>query len=132
MNNTKQENQKGLSRLFTMEMPHTYLLIFAILVICALLTYVIPAGHSEQAHSLEGIGTDCPLNAEGGPGINEMPDIASGPGFAGTSGVSDPLAERSADEPDRSHLRGRLNLLNWNGKGKPTGLFPTADGPAGA
>ena len=94
--------------------------------------YVIPAGHSEQAHSLEGIGTDCPLNAEGGPGMNEMPDIASGPGFAGTSGVSDPLAERSADEPDRSHLRGRLNLLNWNGKGKPTGLFPTADGPAGA
>ena len=30
MNNTKQEKQKGLSRLFTMEMPHTYLLIFAI------------------------------------------------------------------------------------------------------
>ena len=42
MNNTKQEKQKGLSRLFTMEMPHTYLLIFSILVICALLTYVIP------------------------------------------------------------------------------------------
>ena len=38
MNNTSQEKKKGLSRLFTMEMPHTYLLIFAILVICALLT----------------------------------------------------------------------------------------------
>jgi nitrate reductase beta subunit len=64
--------------------------------------------------------------------MNEMPDIASGSGFAGTSGVSDPLAERSADDGDRSHLRGRLNLLNWNGKGRPTGLFPSADGPAGA
>ena len=49
MNNTKQEKQKGLSRLFTMEMPHTYLLIFAILVICALLTYVIPAGQFDTA-----------------------------------------------------------------------------------
>ncbi|HJF77912.1 MULTISPECIES: nitrate reductase subunit beta [Brevibacterium] len=94
--------------------------------------YVIPAGHSEQAHSLEGIGTDCPLNADGGPGMNEMPDVASR-GFAGTSGMSDPLAERSAeDEGERSHLRGRLNLLNWDGKGRPTGLFPTVDGPAGA
>lgn len=94
--------------------------------------YVIPAGHSEQAHSLEGIGSDCPLNAEGGPGMSEMPDIASS-GFAGTTGMSDPLAERSAEEgEERSHLRGRLNLLNWNGKGRPTGLFPSADGPAGA
>ncbi len=64
--------------------------------------------------------------------MNEMPDVASR-GFAGTSGMSDPLAERSAeDEGERSHLRGRLNLLNWDGKGRPTGLFPTVDGPAGA
>lgn len=91
--------------------------------------YVIPAGHSEQAHSLEGISTDCPLNAEGGPGMNEMPDV----GFAGTSGTSDPLAERNAEDGgDRSHLRGRLNLLGWDGKGRPAGLFPTTGGPAGA
>src|SRR5699024_11579074 len=63
-----------------------------------------------RSHSLEGISTDCPLNAEGGPGMNEMPDV----GFAGTSGMSDPLAERNAEDGgDRSHLRGRLNLLGW-------------------
>ncbi len=85
--------------------------------------YVIPAGHSEQAHSLEGIGSDCPLNAEGGPGMADIPDIDS-PGFSGTSGLEDPLAERGAEAPERSRLRGRVNLLNWNGKGRPTGSSP--------
>ena len=45
----KPEKQKGLPKLFTMEMPHTYLLIFTILVVCALLTYVIPAGQFDTA-----------------------------------------------------------------------------------
>lgn len=95
--------------------------------------YVIPAGHSERAHSLEGIGADCPLNGEGGPGMSDMPDIAGGDGFAGTSGVSDPLAERSADnDAQSSRLRGRLNLLNWNGQGLPDGMFPTPESPQGA
>ena len=50
MNETSNhEKKKGLSKLFTMEMPHTYLLIFAILVICAILTYVIPAGQFDTA-----------------------------------------------------------------------------------
>ena len=30
------EKKKGLARLFTMEMPHTYLLVFTILVSCAI------------------------------------------------------------------------------------------------
>lgn len=95
--------------------------------------YVIPAGHSERAHSLEGIGADCPLNSEGGPGMSDLPDIAGGDGFAGTSGVSDPLAERSADDgAQSSRLRGRLNLLNWNGRGLPDGMFPTSESPQGA
>jgi nitrate reductase beta subunit len=33
--------------------------------------YVIPAAHAEEAHDLESIATDCPLNAEGGPGMTE-------------------------------------------------------------
>src|SRR5690625_8010797 len=33
--------------------------------------YVIPAGHAESAHDLEGTGTDCPLNAPGGPRSEE-------------------------------------------------------------
>ena len=32
--------------------------------------YVIPVGHHESAHDLEGVGTDCPLNAPGGPGMS--------------------------------------------------------------
>ncbi|HET8931308.1 MAG TPA: nitrate reductase subunit beta [Acidimicrobiales bacterium] len=33
--------------------------------------YVIPAAHAEEAHDLESIATDCPLNGEGGPGMTE-------------------------------------------------------------
>ena len=41
--------RKGLFGFLSMEMPHTYLLIFTILIICALLTYVVPAGQFETA-----------------------------------------------------------------------------------
>ena len=40
---------------------------------------------------------------------------------------------QTADEPASSEdLRGRVNLLNWDGNGAPPGLFPTRDdgGPA--
>ena len=48
--------------------------------------YVIPAAHAEQAHSLEEIGTDCPLNDEGGPGM-------AAEGFLGEgSGAPTPVA----------------------------------------
>ena len=41
--------RKGIFGFLSMEMPHTYLLIFTILIICALLTYVVPAGQFETA-----------------------------------------------------------------------------------
>jgi nitrate reductase beta subunit len=34
-----------------------------------------------------------------------------------------------AGDADRSRLKGRLNLFNWDGRGRPDGLFPK---PAGA
>jgi uncharacterized ion transporter superfamily protein YfcC len=37
-------SKKSLTRLLMKEPPHTYLLIFIILIICAVLTYIIPAG----------------------------------------------------------------------------------------
>ena len=77
--------------------------------------YVIPAGHAEQAHDLEGIGSDCPLNFDGGPGMEDVPGL-QGNGL------------KLAGEGDRDRLRGRVNLFNWNGRGRPDGLFPDPQG----
>jgi nitrate reductase beta subunit len=91
--------------------------------------YVIPAAHAETAHGLEELATECSLDYEGGPGMG-----GSGP-FGEVSGRPVPvavesfhaLAERQradtfADPTDPG--RARVNLLNWDGKGRPDGLFP--------
>jgi nitrate reductase beta subunit len=90
--------------------------------------YVIPPAHAEQAHSLEELATECSLNYEGGPGMG-----GSGP-FGEGSGAPTPIAvenfqmlqdrqtsETLAAPGDKGS---RVNLLNWDGKGAPTGLFP--------
>jgi nitrate reductase beta subunit len=95
--------------------------------------YVIPTAHAEQAHALEELATECALDYEGGPGMMGE----SGP-FGEGSGELTPVAvenfqmlrqRQTADtlsgaEGGRSRLRGRVNLLNWDGKGSPRGLFP--------
>jgi len=88
--------------------------------------YVIPAAHAEQAHELEELA--CSLDYEGGPGMG-----GSGP-FGEGSGVPTPIAvENFQMLKDRQTSEGiaspedkqaRVNLLNWDGKGKPDGLFP--------
>ncbi len=90
--------------------------------------YVIPTAHAEQAHALEELATECSLNYEGGPGMG-----GSGP-FGESSGGPAPIAvenfhmlrERQTggtlvDPADKAR---RVNLLNWDGKGRPEGLFP--------
>jgi nitrate reductase beta subunit len=90
--------------------------------------YVIPPAHAEQAHSLEELATECSLDYEGGPGMG-----GSGP-FGEGSGAPTPIAVENfqmlqnrqtsdtlASPEDR---RQRVNLLNWDGKGAPSGLFP--------
>ncbi|GAA3861429.1 nitrate reductase subunit beta [Saccharothrix violaceirubra] len=90
--------------------------------------YVIPAAHAEQAHGLEELG--CSLDYEGGPGMD-------GP-FGESSGGASPIAvenfhllrERQTGDTvaapvDKSR---RVNLLNWDGKGRPEGLFPPREG----
>jgi nitrate reductase / nitrite oxidoreductase, beta subunit len=90
--------------------------------------YVIPSAHAEQAHSLEELATECSLDYEGGPGMG-----GSGP-FGESSGVPTPIAvenfqmlrdRQTADTvvapPDKAS---RVNLLSWDGKGRPAGLFP--------
>jgi len=91
--------------------------------------YVIPAAHAETAHGLEELATGCSLDYEGGPGMG-----GSGP-FGEASGRPTPIAVESfhamadrqrsetfADPSDPN--RARVNLLNWDGKGQPEGLFP--------
>jgi nitrate reductase beta subunit len=87
--------------------------------------YVIPAAHHEQAHDLEEMA--CSLDFEGGPGMGG----AGGP-FGAASGHSVPVAvenfhalsdRQTADQPSTP---GRINLLNWDGNGRPQGLFPPA------
>ncbi|GGT05085.1 nitrate reductase subunit beta [Planobispora rosea] len=92
--------------------------------------YVIPKAHAEQGAQLEELATGCSLDYEGGPGMG-------GP-FGEASGRPAPIAvenfhalrERQAgDDIDKAHqLRGRVNLLNWDGKGTPDGLFPNGNG----
>jgi nitrate reductase beta subunit len=103
--------------------------------------YVIPPAHAEQAHSLEELATECSLDYDGGPG---MGGSGSGP-FGEGSGAPTPIAvenfqmlknrQTSTDVLDPDDRRGRVNLLNWDGKGRPPGLFPRSrnsvdDGPA--
>jgi len=85
--------------------------------------YVIPAAHAEQAHSLEALGTECP--------------VGSGP-FGEGSGAPVPIAvENFAMLRDRQTAdtiaapddkASRVNLLNWDGKGIPGGMFPAREG----
>ena len=103
--------------------------------------YVIPPAHAEQAHALEELATECSLDYEGGPGMG-----GSGP-FGESSGGPAPVAvenfrmlrERQTSDAvvDPGTRGARVNLLNWDGKGRPAALFPpraapdAAPGPSG-
>jgi nitrate reductase / nitrite oxidoreductase, beta subunit len=90
--------------------------------------YVIPPAHTEQAHSLEELATECSLDYEGGPGMG-----GSGP-FGEGSGAPTPIAvenfqmlqnrQTSDTMAGPAGKSSRVNLLNWDGKGAPNGLFP--------
>ncbi|SJN46531.1 Respiratory nitrate reductase beta chain [Microbacterium esteraromaticum] len=88
--------------------------------------YVIPPAHYEQAHDLEEMA--CSLDFDGGPGMGG----AGGP-FGAASGSAVPVAIENfnalADRQtaDRPSTPGRVNLLNWDGNGSTTGLFPPAE-----
>ena len=92
--------------------------------------YVIPKAHVEQAHELEELG--CSVDFDGGP-------YESGP-FGEASGRPSPVAvetfqalkQRQTSEATvaADDLRGRVNLLNWDGSGAPEGLFPKSQEPS--
>ncbi|CEA09043.1 Respiratory nitrate reductase 2 beta chain [Arthrobacter saudimassiliensis] len=87
--------------------------------------YVIPSAHLEDAHNLEEIG--CSLDVEGGPGMGQTGV------FGEASGRPMPIAienfaaleaRQRGDDPAGNRGTGRINLLNWDGRGAPRGLFP--------
>ncbi|WP_433411607.1 hypothetical protein ACQP1V_23100 [Microtetraspora malaysiensis] len=88
--------------------------------------YVIPTAHPEQGPWMEELATGCSLDYEGGPGM-------SGP-FEEASGEPPPIAvetfhalrqrQRSDALLRPEERRERVNLLNWDGKELPEGLFP--------
>jgi nitrate reductase beta subunit len=92
--------------------------------------YVIPTAHVEQAHGLEELG--CSLDFDGGP-YEQAP-------FGEASGRPSPVAvetfqalrQRQTSDVAVSgdELQGRVNLLNWDGKGAPEGMFPKRKEPA--
>ncbi|MGN9768357.1 nitrate reductase subunit beta [Micromonospora sp. SD12] len=95
--------------------------------------YIIPAAHAEDAHRLEKIATECSLDYEGGPGMGGGGPYGQGP-FGESSGTPVPVqvetfhmlrdrqtADGFTDPGDEPR---RVNLLNWDGKGTPRGLFP--------
>lgn len=91
--------------------------------------YVIPSAHAEQAHSLEELSTECSVSEYGGGN----PEI-----FGEGSGTPMPLAVENfqmlQDRQTSDSLAGpeqkgaRVNLLNWDGKGSPPGMFPSKGG----
>ncbi|WP_234356411.1 nitrate reductase subunit beta [Blastococcus sp. Marseille-P5729] len=97
--------------------------------------YVIPTAHAEQAHALEELATDCPVSEYGG-GNPEI--FGEGSGSAAVTPVAVEnfrmLQERqTADAMDTELVgggssKGRVNLLNWDGKGMPEGMFPNRKG----
>ena len=84
--------------------------------------YVIPKAHVEQAHELEELG--CSL--EYGP--YEQPPLGEASGRPAPVAVETFQALRQRQTSDVSvsgeELQGRVNLLNWDGKGAPEGIFP--------
>jgi nitrate reductase beta subunit len=87
--------------------------------------YVIPPAHAEQAHALEELATECSVSEYGG-GQQGL--------FGEGSGMPTPIAVENfqmlQDRQTSDSLSGpenkssRVNLLNWDGKGSPPGLFP--------
>ncbi|WP_306338521.1 nitrate reductase subunit beta [Streptomyces sp. KL118A] len=83
--------------------------------------YVVPTSYTAPTPGSDDLDAGCSLDGQGGPGMYD-PDafhIPLGP-------------PKSGQEPEHAgtSLRDRVNLLNWNGRGRPEGLFPRTEGEA--
>ncbi|MFE6649077.1 nitrate reductase subunit beta [Nocardioides sp. NPDC057772] len=93
--------------------------------------YVIPTAHAEQAHDLEEMG--CSLDFDDGPGMYDSGPLGEASGRPAPVAVETYHALRQRQSTDAAAsddtLRGRVNLLNWDGNGTPEGLFPDKHNP---
>ncbi|MFE6507915.1 nitrate reductase subunit beta [Nocardioides sp. NPDC057767] len=93
--------------------------------------YVIPTAHAEQAHDLEEMG--CSLDFDDGPGMYDSGPLGEASGRPVPVAVETyhALKQRQTTDAAASDdtLRGRVNLLNWDGNGTPEGLFPDKHSP---
>ncbi|NGN64396.1 nitrate reductase subunit beta [Streptomyces sp. A7024] len=90
--------------------------------------YVIPTAAVGNAQALEEsvLPEGCSLDFEGGPGMGGSGPVGEASGRPAPVAVENfhVLADRAtADEPADTG-RSRVNLLNWDGNGRPEGLFP--------
>jgi len=92
--------------------------------------YVIPTAHTEIARELDEMA--CSLDVEGGPGMGGTTMGGGGP-FGSSSGQPMPVAvenfhvlqaRQTGETAHDPSTTGRVNLLNWDGRGRPAGLFP--------
>ncbi|MER8001310.1 nitrate reductase subunit beta [Streptomyces sp. NPDC095613] len=74
--------------------------------------YVIPTSYT--APTPGDLAAGCSLDREGGPGMYDAETFHAPP----------PEGAGAEPEPAGTSPRGRVNLLNWNGRGRPEGLFP--------
>jgi nitrate reductase / nitrite oxidoreductase, beta subunit len=91
--------------------------------------YVIPTAQVEGAHELEELG--CSLDYDEGPGMYGMQKAGR---FGEASGHPVPVAvetfhalkqrQQTEGVAHAEEMRGRVNLLNWDGRGTPEGMFP--------
>ncbi|MFI1682863.1 nitrate reductase subunit beta [Streptomyces sp. NPDC020607] len=83
--------------------------------------YVVPTSYTAPAPGSDDLDAGCSLDGHDGPGMYD-PDAFHVP-------PSLPASDKGAEHAGTS-LRDRVNLLNWNGRGRPDGLFPSAEGDA--
>ncbi|GAA1349869.1 nitrate reductase subunit beta [Arthrobacter koreensis] len=95
--------------------------------------YVIPSAHLEDAHNLEEIG--CSLDTDGGPGMGQTGVFGEASGRPLPVAVENFAAlearQRGEDPAGNRDMTGRVNLLNWDGRGSPRGLFPPGQAEGG-
>ena len=94
--------------------------------------YVIPTAYGVDDADrgvIDEIG--CSLDFEGGPGMGGMGGVpfgeASGRPDAASVETFHALSDRQSSD-EHATKRGRVNLLNWDGNGRPDGLFPPRAG----
>jgi nitrate reductase beta subunit len=90
--------------------------------------YVIPPAHAEQAHALEELATECAVDFDAAGSHYDQALLGEGAGYPTPVAVENfrMLQDRQTSDtlaaPDDK--ASRVNLLNWDGKGTPEGLFP--------